>query len=44
MCVCVCPGIIVSGTMPQKPSGFTAVWEIETLPPSSADEASHFTV
>lgn len=29
----VCPGIIASGTMPKKPSGFTAVWEIEMLPP-----------
>lgn len=30
-CVFVCPGIIVSGTMPQKPSGFTAVWEKRSL-------------
>lgn len=32
VCLCVRPGIIVSGTLPKKPSGFTAVWEIETLP------------
>jgi len=34
VCVCVCHGIIVSGTVPKKPSGF-AVWETENLPPSS---------
>lgn len=33
--LCVCPGIIVSGTMPKKPSGFTAVWKIDPPTPPS---------
>lgn len=37
----VCPGIIASGTMPEKPSGFTAVWEIEMLPPPPAPVPAH---
>lgn len=39
--LCVCPGIIVSGTMPKKPSGFTAVWEIETHPPPLIPVSTH---
>lgn len=38
--VFVCPGIIVSGTVPKKPSGLAADREMETLPPPTEIHSS----